>query len=105
MSLLEDRYYNNQEPDELELALQEAYEAGLSDGYNEALNEGLMNKLKFKIAKYKLKNKFNKLRKSDKAKYLAGALGGIALSHLVRKGLDRYNGAELESIYPADNSI
>ena len=39
MPLLEDRYYNNQEPDELEAALQEAYEAGINDGYNEVLNE------------------------------------------------------------------
>jgi len=76
MSLLEERYYgneynNNQEPDELELALQEAYEAGLNDGYNEALNEGVMDKLK--AAKNWVKN--NKYRLGGRALQALGGLG------------------------------
>ena len=79
MSLLEERYYgneynNNQEPDELELALQEAYEAGLNDGYNEALNEGVMDKLK--AAKNWVKN--NRYRLGGRALQV---LGGLGIAH------------------------
>ena len=86
-------YEDNEEADELELALQEAYEAGVSDGYDYALDEGFMDKLKAAGGKIK-----SWAQRNPRLSGLMASGAGMLAANTIRNKLtgrtfkDEYNG-------------